>query len=50
MAVSLEKLDHPLVFLLTLTIGVFATAAFLSWGLAKLGWTGPLGLFKGGVC
>lgn len=46
---KLEKLDHPLVFLLTISLGVAAVWAFISWGLASLGWTGPLGLFKGGA-
>jgi hypothetical protein len=49
MAKGLQELDHPAVFLFTVTIGVFATAALLSWLLSGLGWTGPLGLFKGGV-
>lgn len=47
---SLEKLDHPLVFLFTISIGVAAVWALLSWALVSVGWTGPLGLFKGGVC
>jgi hypothetical protein len=46
---TLEKLDHPLMFLFTISIGVAAVWALLGWGLAALGWTGPLGLFKGGV-
>lgn len=41
--------DHPIVFLLVMTIGVFSVAAILSWAFASMGWTGPLGLFKGGV-
>jgi hypothetical protein len=49
MASKLEKLDHPLVFLFTMTIGVFAMAGLISWGLSSVGLTGPLGLFKGGV-
>lgn len=45
----MEKLDHPLVFLLVMTIGVFAMASVISYILVMLGWTGPLGIFKGGV-
>lgn len=41
--------DHPIIFLFVMTVGVFAMAAVISWGLVMLGWTGPLGLFKGGV-
>jgi hypothetical protein len=44
-----KKLDNPLVFALTMTLVVFGTAAILSWALMGLGWTGPLGFFKGGV-
>lgn len=44
-----ENFDHPIVFLFVITVGVFAMAAVISWGLVTLGWTGPLGLFKGGV-
>jgi hypothetical protein len=46
---SLEKLDHPIMFLFTISIGVAAMWAVIGYGLVKLGWTGPLGLFKGGV-
>ena len=49
MAGKLEKLDHPFVFLITITLGVFGMAAFISWGLSSMGLTGPLGIFKGGV-
>jgi hypothetical protein len=45
----LQKFDHPLMFLFVMTIGVFAMASVISYGLAALGWTGPLGIFKGGV-
>jgi hypothetical protein len=46
---NLDKLDHPLVFLFTISIGVAAMWAVFSIVLSKLGLTGPLGLFKGGV-
>jgi len=41
--------DHPIIFLFVIAIGVAAVWAIISWGLITLGWTGPLGLFKGGV-
>lgn len=46
---SPEKLDKPIIFLLVVTFGVIAMMAFLSWGFSALGWSGPLGLIKGGV-
>lgn len=46
---KLSELDHPLVFLFVMTLGVFAMAGLISWGLSSIGWTGPLGVFKGGV-
>lgn len=46
---DMGKLDHPIVFLFAVTLGVFGLAAVMSWGFASLGWTGPLGLMKGGV-
>jgi hypothetical protein len=47
---KLEDLDHPLVFLVVLTIGVIGVTSLLGWLFASLKWTGPLGLVKGGVC
>lgn len=47
--VKADDLDHPLLFLLIITIGVIGVTSLLSWGFASLGWTGPLGLVKGGV-
>jgi len=44
-----EDFDQPIIFLLVLSVGVAAMWAIISWGLITLGWTGPLGLFKGGV-
>jgi len=49
MAVRLTDFDHPIVFLFVIAVGVAAVWAIISWGLVTLGWTGPLGLFKGGV-
>jgi hypothetical protein len=41
--------DHPIIFLLTISLGVAAVWALISWILISVGATGPLGLFKGGV-
>lgn len=46
---KLKKLDHPIVFAFAITLVVFGMASVLSWGLVKVGATGPLGVFKGGV-
>lgn len=46
---SLEKYDQPLVFAIAITLTVLGMMAFLSWAFMSLGWTGPLGLVKGGV-
>jgi len=44
-----ENFDHPLIFLLVITVGVIGMTSLLSWGFTSLKWTGPLGLVKGGV-
>jgi hypothetical protein len=44
-----QDFDHPIVFLGTISIGVIGVIAILSWLFASLGWSGPLGLVKGGV-
>lgn len=44
-----QKLDYPIVFLFTITIGVVGLMAVMAWLFASLGWSGPLGLLKGGV-
>lgn len=46
---KLDKFDQPILFALTITLIVVGMAALLSWVFAGLGWTGPLGLVKGGV-
>jgi hypothetical protein len=46
---DLKKYDQPLIFALSITMVVFGMAAVLSWLFVSLGWTGPLGLLKGGV-
>jgi len=44
-----KDFDHPLVFLLVITAGVWAITALAAWAFMSLGWTGPLGLVKGGA-
>jgi len=46
---DLGKLDQPILFAFTITLIVLGMTALLSWVFAGLGWTGPLGLVKGGV-
>lgn len=44
-----SKLDQPIIFLFSVTLGVVGVIALMSWIFAALHWTGPLGLLKGGV-
>lgn len=44
-----KDFDHPLVFIVVVALGVIAIQALLSWMFMSLGWTGPLGLVKGGA-
>lgn len=46
---SLTKMDQPIVFAVAVTFTVVGMLAVMSWLFATLGWTGPLGLMKGGV-
>lgn len=46
---DLGQYDQPLVFAFAITFTVIGMMALLSWAFASLGWTGPLGLVKGGV-
>lgn len=46
---KLENYDQPLVFAFAITFTVIGMMALLSWVFTSLGWTGPLGLVKGGV-
>lgn len=43
---TLDALDHPLLFILFMTMAVFATAALLTWAFKSLGWTGPANFFQ----
>lgn len=46
---GLSEYDQPLVFAFAITFTVIGMMALLSWIFTSLGWTGPLGLVKGGV-
>jgi hypothetical protein len=46
---ELGKFDQPLVFAFAITFTVIGMMALLGWVFASLGWSGPLGLVKGGV-
>lgn len=47
--VKAEDFDQPIVFAISITMVVVGMIAVLSVLFAHLGWTGPLGLLKGGV-
>lgn len=46
---DLGQYDQPLIFAVAITFTVVGMMALLSWVFTSLGWTGPLGLVKGGV-
>jgi len=46
---KLTDFDQPLVFAFAITFVVLGMMALLSWLFSSLGWSGPLGLVKGGV-
>lgn len=46
---KLSDLDQPIIFLIAVMLGVLGLSAIMAWGFASLGWSGPLGLVKGGV-
>lgn len=46
---KLRKLDHPIVFAISVTLVVVGTISVMSWAFAALGWNGPLQVLKGGV-
>ena len=46
---SLKELDQPLPFAVAITFTVIGMVALLGWFFNSVGWTGPLGLVKGGV-
>lgn len=46
---KLQDFDQPIVFSLAMTFVVLGWIALFAWFFATVGWTGPLGLVKGGV-
>lgn len=40
----LEQIDHPILFVLFLTLAVLGTKALLEAGFKTLGWSGPTAL------
>lgn len=42
-----EALDHPIFFLVLVTIGVFSLAAIFRWGLKAAGYGGGAAVFGG---
>lgn len=44
-----ETWDHALIFGLAVIFTVVGGISLLSWAFASLGWSGPLGVVKGGV-
>jgi hypothetical protein len=49
LAIDRKDFDHPVLFLLFVTVGVVSTIAILSAVAQHFGMTGLLGLLKGGV-
>lgn len=47
--VKLTDLDQPVIFALSITLVVIGTMAVMGWFFSSVGWSGPLGLVKGGV-
>ena len=46
---NIKDWDHPVLFLFFVTLGVIAVTAVFSAVAQHFGWTGLLGLLKGGV-
>lgn len=40
-----DKLDHPVVFVIFLTLAVLGVKAFGKWAFTQLGWDGPRAFF-----
>lgn len=40
-----ESFDHPMPFLLAVTLFVVSASALIGMGFAKLGWAGPAAVF-----
>lgn len=46
---QLEKLDHPIIFALTMFLIIVGMFGVFSWIFMALGWSGPLSVLKGGI-
>lgn len=44
---NMEDLDHPVVFLFAVTLGVFALGAIIKWGMKATNFGGGAALFGG---
>ncbi len=42
----LDALDHPIIFVLFMTLAVFGVAAMATWGAKKMGWAGIANFFQ----
>lgn len=42
----LDTIDHPIVFVLFMTMAVFGVAAIVTWGAKQMGWTGIANFFQ----
>jgi heme/copper-type cytochrome/quinol oxidase subunit 4 len=45
---DLRKLDHPIIFALSITLTVVGTMTVMSWFFNSAGFLGPLSVLKGG--
>lgn len=45
---DIRKLDHPIVFALSITLTVVGTMTIMSWFFNSAGFLGPLSVLKGG--
>jgi hypothetical protein len=43
---TLNMLDHPLPFLLFMTLAIFGVRAVAKWGANRAGWTGVAAFFQ----
>lgn len=46
---KLKDLDHPVLFLLFVSVGVLGVMSLGGWITGMLGWTGAQGFFKQGI-
>lgn len=41
-----DSLDHPVFFVIVITVAVVCMSSIASWGFKALGWPGPAALFQ----